>query len=833
MPNWWQMQRGVFRGELDDPRWADGPLTPFVVDNRSDNIKHRMLLSEDGRVLGVQILVRNGADQGGPDGSDEVYFGLSAPTPEGEKAWVVKLSPTTAAGLVPQVPDEAVLQHWTYQGGTWTSFPFESPGWLVHAGIWNDVTGDRNPETRVKDPASTSDSDPSYRCGEIPEFDTAACNDERHKGFGWAINMAIDLGQLTFQAGGQAGNLSDPQVELRFTSVVRTVNALGAPSYYRTPNNESGCVGGCPPGPDSAPFHPVPREWKPFQSRIEPCAGSITLDRDRIGTNNPGLRSSEVFTAAGRSNAFEATPYADGHDPLELPDLFRARFRISNWGTVADPYSDWNDLPNGSVNNPEVDLGNPNEPNPTGTLGFTCANGTSGRNVCGVVDSFYDVNSEEKLHQCMLVELEVLNPQLATVADAAVYRNTQFGDLSTYSATAEISVRGLQSLLGNDNPRDVYLNVVTRKMPRASSDKMSVNVAALDAARAQSDFSFSREIGNCSHPRDFCLPVGESGGACVHYCGGPDGLDCTGNRRPFVLRDERTCICIPDVDEEEMETAVERCSNVTMPEGGGWDPNLTSLSPSQQLEYVYPNYEVFPFYDSGRTENINGSERPVLVPMPSFSIFVRHPGDFYGYLHSLVTEDGTPPINGTDFEEIAPNFYRLRVPNEGVRRIKVAISAEETPHYAPMSELLGTALTVGWNLGNANVTGITHALADVDLSRAEVTLDRLLGDGARELVTKLSAAVKFRPLPGATSSAATFTSSALPGALIQINKLPLIGQVVSIAINGSSIERPTSCGLWFGTTHLETRFEVSDGTNRVGVRAMDQWSCIPGKLYNL
>jgi hypothetical protein len=261
----------------------------------------------------------------------------------------------------------------------------------------------------------------------------------------------------------------------------------------------------------------------------------------------------------------------------------------------------------------------------------------------------------------------------------------------------------------------------------------------------------------------------------------------------------------------------------TVPAGGGANAWLTSMTRSQVLTANYPTIMIYPYYDSGKTYVVDGVERKRLVPMYSFGLHVKHEGEFYGWLHELV---------GTGLTEIRPDWYKITIPNEGTRQIRVMLSAEEQPHYAPFSSIAGSAATLGANWGSVLLSGVTPS-RPVELRNATIRVDQVLRDKGNELVSGVGSGITLRPAPGALARAATFVSTtSSPKIVMEVIDVPLVGLVTNVQVGNTTVSRPSSCG-WFGTAMLSTSFTIDDGTNpALAIRGQDQWSCIPLKMYN-
>lgn len=85
-----------------------------------------------------------------------------------------------------------------------------------------------------------------------------------------------------------------------------------------------------------------------------------------------------------------------------------------------------------------------------------------------------------------------------------------------------------------------------------------------------------------------------------------------------------------------------------------------------ELRKTMPTYQVHAFHDTGRTITLRGETFPVLEAQTSFGYFVHHEGGLQGWRHAL---EGA--------ERIAPNYYRIRVPEGGAATVTTEIEAVE------------------------------------------------------------------------------------------------------------------------------------------------------------
>ena len=90
----------------------------------------------------------------------------------------------------------------------------------------------------------------------------------------------------------------------------------------------------------------------------------------------------------------------------------------------------------------------------------------------------------------------------------------------------------------------------------------------------------------------------------------------------------------------------------------------------ETLNQLYPTYVVHAFHDTGTTLTVRGQNYRVLHPQSSFGYYVHHDGTLTGWDTAL---DGA--------QEIAPNYYRIAVPEGGSDTVKTRVTARE--HEVP------------------------------------------------------------------------------------------------------------------------------------------------------
>jgi hypothetical protein len=109
---------------------------------------------------------------------------------------------------------------------------------------------------------------------------------------------------------------------------------------------------------------------------------------------------------------------------------------------------------------------------------------------------------------------------------------------------------------------------------------------------------------------------------------------------------------------------------VAVPGDTGGDRGAEKRNARTELERRFekePTYIVRGYYDTGLRLTIDGTPHPILQPMVAFGYFVDHEGSLTGWEHAL-----------TGAQQIAPNFYRVGVPNNGAVKIGIRIEALES-----------------------------------------------------------------------------------------------------------------------------------------------------------
>ena len=122
----------------------------------------------------------------------------------------------------------------------------------------------------------------------------------------------------------------------------------------------------------------------------------------------------------------------------------------------------------------------------------------------------------------------------------------------------------------------------------------------------------------------------------------------------------------------------------------------------ERIASVTPTYEVHVYHDTGKTESVGGQTRHVLEPQAPFGYFVEHAGDLSGWKHALVGE-------GFVLDEISPNFYHAKIPDNGAVRVHTTISSCQKHFFGLINRCGDSAAGCGGCQCSLGDTGVPAA----------------------------------------------------------------------------------------------------------------------------
>lgn len=598
-PNWSVATAGSpVRTERDDPRWGPAPVRAFQSDTFGDlQGGYRILFDPAGKLaIALQMYADPGPTRDPNSDTEPVDFvsqydfivvGITGD--DGATANAVRINFPDWSGPPPNDPVELQTVSATYVG-----YEYGAAGW----------TSDASPQP---DPPGWAEATYAW----IGRDNS------------WAVHLKVDLGALSIPptasvnvALGIHGSDDDPNTT---TAVDLTTPDVGV----------GGSIG------DLTTMDPA--AWERAGVLDAGCPGGISLSSLQIRSTNANAHY--IDPRDGEVNEIDATPSAPA-GMLSTAGAVQAKFRIANWGTIADPEAGWDDLPR---NPPDAGLptnGTGSAPNAQ-TIRHTCPANAGGQ-VCGQP-------RPSENHQCIMVELSKAPGIAAPVAfsRASAYRNFEFRHMSGFTDGAYVDVKGLRKKLGTQEPRTVYVHVKRSNMPAHGDTPITLPTEAMMAVRRMAedpDFRPESEKQMRSLAAAFGWETrqltGRSASSGVAMTYRPGGL-ILGSKAP---------------------------SNAPSLQNRPWP--LWGYSDHGLMTKVWPTYAVHAYYELGKRKDPDGREYMRLQPMVPFAYFMEHDGPLYGFTDSLTA---------AGFTEIRKDWYRGTIEDEGRAKMTIHVSAEEQP----------------------------------------------------------------------------------------------------------------------------------------------------------
>lgn len=778
------------RSELADPRWGNAGRNRFA----SDGGQNYWRIAQKGDYLLVSIEVNGELDVA--SSSDYVYFGISTESSTLAQAVRVQLLTGSSSpdGPAPFVGPAVVTA--VRSGGAWgPALPGPAPSWLTNAAAWAQQS----------------------RSGQ------------------WGVNFKVDLADLL----GADVLAANPRLRLAFavaaqdeggadTALIEEAPFVGGTKVFYGDLDGDGTEGdeNFIPTDLSDWLLTTPIGVAEACSGIHLTKGNIGVPGDEVGGELSNwlragtLSSPQQIIAIPRQPNTDYDPDAEDASGCAMDvdclseyeavsdGLVSAQYRLARWGAQS-AFGTYEPLEDNA--DPAADTFFLDDAQFT----LNCQDNT-GSSVCGL-----DAAAEELelrtggttgtyTHQCMLVEMTATTPNVF-FENASEYRNMDFEVASLVERVATIDVRGLQDFLGNTDEREVYLYVKRHNMPELGTAELpELPRAAMFEKRLQNNAGFvcADNVPCQGIPNEDDIPLG----VCAPECDAE--FDCTGGGTAITLPNE-TCICVP---EEEAPTL---CFA-----GDEGDQNGPDLPTEQELATVWPTVEIHAYYADGRTfTGADGVERKSLKSMTSFGMFVDHEDPYYGWTTDLSALD-------SNLEEVAPDVYRLTIPNEGSAEILVSVEAHEAAAEQELTDLYGVASTFGF-WGTLSMVSTSAIEETTDLSDSTMVLHDLLDDDGRELMRNLDTDEVLTPLPGALPTVATFSNGSLnPGIIVEVVELPFLGRIATLQAFNAWIDTPSGCGWFGGSSELGTSYTITDGTTDVTLGGEQTWNCAPFALIS-
>jgi hypothetical protein len=419
-------------------------------------------------------------------------------------------------------------------------------------------------------------------------------------------------------------------------------------------------------GPGGTSFntvYPSPGTWANFHlasgAGDPKCTlGGVSIASDQIGTNDidpvSGLPAqNEIqFSQSGTNtitNQFFAAP-TNGMSTAIAPGGITATFRIADWGSVADPNAPWTTIPGGQ--------------NVPSTLAIP-AGSTAGTNALNFNWTVQNIGGGEQWltefrsgskpqHQCMLVELAG-------------------GNLSTWAADFSFAV-GAQIVDTSGNLQQVITAGTSGPVqPQFNPAKGGTT---------------SDQCSSCSIPGVTWLNEGPATGPGLTFLNNSvfrnmeftpasvvsqDAAISILGLKPIGVGPRDVYLYVQTVNMPSVvQTAWKDVYNKYFGAPTDRSPQRTGATLARmttaEINQTVPQERVYVFHDTGEKITIDSKDYRIVHPQSSFGFYVLPHADVYGWIDS---------IKGAS--EIASNFYKISVPNNGVAHVTTQIEALEGP----------------------------------------------------------------------------------------------------------------------------------------------------------
>lgn len=604
------------RPELDDPRWAGGPLTPFQGSGGMGAPLFRMV--RDGKYLSVSVHAPVSVS-----GSDTVYFGFSLGNTASKSAYLLPIAPMPASAASADPIPTPVTHYYEYCGGSQCPL---LPG----------------------TPAGTVNTCPAGWCARAvpppPWLVDVATFRSSETGLDFGLNFKIRY------AGGAPAEVAAIPLTLQFRMFLGLgLNLTSGVVQYSVPLIPAGTVSWVDPA-----IH-VPRDfwtaWGKFDGLGKECQRGVTVDALDIATSS----------VDSDTNSFRVTARNITGQEVPANHMLKSTLRSAEWGAVAcDPDAAWDPLPSTPPTWSWQWSGGaaPIKPKTgSATMSFTCNFTSPADPSCPSVASTAGGSGGAMRSLLASVEPGVTGQHLLFSVPSA-YRNIAFASLSQMEQTATISIKGLEKITGKKvAKRDVFLQVKRRNM--RSHGRAPMELPLKEMKRIQ------RFVANPPpSPFDEPTPLND-----VLY----DVKTAVPAQKTVTTAPSKANLPPLKQSAEPKDPVSQQTPEPQPPRFEEIPLEYSSAARIELLNRVWPAYEVHAFYDTGETMVVNGKPQKVFKALMPFAYLLQHEGPFFGFTDALMHEDGKP------LEQVGPDLYRVSIPAEGSVKIKTRISAEEVP----------------------------------------------------------------------------------------------------------------------------------------------------------
>jgi len=151
-----------------------------------------------------------------------------------------------------------------------------------------------------------------------------------------------------------------------------------------------------------------------------------------------------------------------------------------------------------------------------------------------------------------------------------------------------------------------------------------------------------------------------------------------------------------------------------------------------EIAQQVPTHMVHVYHRTGETiTDAKGRKFPVLAPQTSFGVFISHDGSLYGWNFE---------IQASNLQKLAPDFYKLRIPNDGTTTVTQTVVAKDTPDTSAVQFALSI---LGYGIGATQIDGHSgprtkSAVEAFQRANPPLAVDGIVGPQTWDALTALS-----------------------------------------------------------------------------------------------
>lgn len=418
----------------------------------------------------------------------------------------------------------------------------------------------------------------------------------------------------------------------RFWYEIQDSMMIGSATYAYPDDIVNAHEGGFPPI-----MLPDPNSWRSAKfGQGASCDNDVAIHPPNVWVNSAGNTQLNLT-----SNEFHALPRNNTTGDLNNNQV-TARFRISDWGSVAFSSPAWKDVCTSVMDSFVVPA----------TTRFNLRCTWSGFDSCpykAAGDPCGPSAGTKDPHQNILVDLDNTPGGMGTLVfwPQSVNRNMDFDVNSVLVRNAVIDTRGLKPMANGADKRDIYLYVQTRNMP---AEVPKIDTTTGIGRTPPTTVTQPGQPGTITRP----VPPSVAGPSVTgpNITAVPLDPDTLRVRDPAALRARFKELQLPS------QGALGLKASLRIQEA-----LIKDRITLEQVELLMPTYIVNVWYDTGRMLDTEKGPVKLLEPQSSFGLFLAHDGELEGWTHQL---EGA--------RRVGENLYQITAEKDEVVRIKTTIA---------------------------------------------------------------------------------------------------------------------------------------------------------------